>query len=244
MNMNKIGCCGFPVSHDRYYESFTVIEVQSTFYQPPRPETAGRWRGEAPESFEFTLKAWQLITHEASSPTYRRLKEELSESEKGRIGAFRWTAATRRAWDRTLGIARHLAADKVLFQCPASFRPTNRNKDRLRRFFGRIDREGIRCLWEPRGRWTEGEIGALCRELNLTHSVDPFRRKPATTGLRYFRLHGITGYRHRYSDEELLKLSELSRKRAPVYFLFNNQGMFEDATRFEDLVARQVHDRG
>jgi hypothetical protein len=27
------------------------------------------------------LKAWQLITHESTSPTYKRLKKELTEKE-------------------------------------------------------------------------------------------------------------------------------------------------------------------
>jgi len=51
-----------------------VVEVQQTFYQIPRIATGKRWREEAPPDFEFTMKAWQLITHEPSSPTYRRLR--------------------------------------------------------------------------------------------------------------------------------------------------------------------------
>lgn len=74
----KIGCCGFPVARRRYWEGLAAVEIQRTFYQPPRLETARRWRQGAPVDFEFTLKAWQLITHEASSPTYRRLRRPLS----------------------------------------------------------------------------------------------------------------------------------------------------------------------
>lgn len=237
--MNRVGCCGYSVSHAKYYKAFSVIELQKTFYQPPKPSTVERWRDEAPEGFEFTLKAWQLITHESSSPTYRRLKEELSDSEKSQAGAFRWSPVTRRAWDRTLDLARRLAADKIVFQCPASFRPSERNKDRLRRFFGGIEREGIRCIWEPRGGWSKSQVASLCRELALTHCVDPFRASPATSGLRYFRLHGIKGYRHQYSGEELRELAKHCRERTSVYFLFNNQSMFEDAGRFQRLMGRR-----
>ena len=32
----RVGCCGFPISLRRYAEEFSVVEVQQTFYQPPR----------------------------------------------------------------------------------------------------------------------------------------------------------------------------------------------------------------
>jgi uncharacterized protein YecE (DUF72 family) len=53
----KVGCCGFAASHQRYYETFRVIEVQQAFYHPPALSTATRWRQEAPADFEFTLQA-------------------------------------------------------------------------------------------------------------------------------------------------------------------------------------------
>ncbi len=59
-----------------------VVEVQQTFYQPPLPRTLGKWRREAPQDFEFTSQARQLMTHESVSPTYRRLREKLSEQQK------------------------------------------------------------------------------------------------------------------------------------------------------------------
>jgi uncharacterized protein YecE (DUF72 family) len=45
-----------------------VVEVQQTFYDPPQDETLVRRRRQAPPGFEFTLKASQLVTHDASSP--------------------------------------------------------------------------------------------------------------------------------------------------------------------------------
>jgi uncharacterized protein YecE (DUF72 family) len=61
----KTGCCGFPKARKVYYDSFKVVEVQQTFYQPPALKTIEKWRAQAPGDFEFTLKAWQLITHES-----------------------------------------------------------------------------------------------------------------------------------------------------------------------------------
>jgi len=70
--MVKDGCCGFPVGMKKYFENFDVVEVQKTFYKPPSQKTAEKWRKNAPENFEFTIKAWQVITHPPSSPTYRK----------------------------------------------------------------------------------------------------------------------------------------------------------------------------
>jgi len=230
--MIYVGCCGFPVKHATYYAAMGVVEVQKTFYQPPRTATAARWRDEAPEGFEFTLKAWQLITHTARSPTYRRLSESLSEKERRQVGGFRWSDPVRRAWDRTREIARLLDAGKVVFQFPASFRPTGKNVDRLRTFFQRIDRAGLVCIWEPRGAWDRDVVRALCDELDLVHFGDPLTAAPVTPGLRYWRLHGTTGYRHRYTDTELDALLAACPKTLDAYVLFNNMTMFEDAKRF------------
>ncbi len=73
MGRVKVGCCGFPGGMRGYFSRFEVVEVQQTFYQPPRMETALRWRREAQADFEFVIKAWQLITHPSSSPTYRNV---------------------------------------------------------------------------------------------------------------------------------------------------------------------------
>jgi uncharacterized protein YecE (DUF72 family) len=72
---------------------FPVVEVQHTFYEPPAEAVLARWRTQAPASFEFTIKAWQVVTHESNSPTYRRLKRPLPDSARGQVGAFRTTPA-------------------------------------------------------------------------------------------------------------------------------------------------------
>jgi len=234
--ITKIGCCGFGVARPKYFQTLSLVEIQQTFYQPPKSDTVKRWRDEAPVDFEFTLKAWQLITHETTSPTYRRLKMRLSERQRNQVGSFRWTEPVRRAWETTLKVARLLHADKLVLQCPASFAPTSENKDRMREFFTHVQLSNITCIWEPRGKWQNDEIAALCRELNLIHCVDPFKAEPVTGGLRYYRLHGTTGYRHEYSDKELLELTQRCAKDAQTYFLFNNVSMWQDAVRFKQLL--------
>ena len=234
--ITKVGCCGFGVARDKYFQTFSVVEIQQIFYQPPKQDTVSRWRDEAPAGFEFTLKAWQLITHETSSPTYRRLKERLSEKQKQQVGAFRLTDTVRRAWDTTLSVARALRAARVVFQCPASFTPTSENKERMREFFTRAERSSITCIWEPRGQWQQDEIAELCRELDLVHCVDPFKGESVTDGLRYYRLHGVTGYRHQYTEKELGDLARFRAENAETYFLFNNISMYRDAAHFKELL--------
>jgi uncharacterized protein YecE (DUF72 family) len=67
-----IGCCGWAGAQARYFSQFPVIEIQSTFYDPPASKVAAKWRALAPPGFVFCIKAWQLITHASTSPTYPR----------------------------------------------------------------------------------------------------------------------------------------------------------------------------
>ena len=120
----RVGCCGFRSSRESYYAVLDSVEVQHTFYQPPQVSTLRRWREEAPRGFEFALKAWQLITHDASSPTYRRLRRPLDVADRELVGSFRLTPPVLRAWERTLECTRLLRATAILLQCPRSFRPT------------------------------------------------------------------------------------------------------------------------
>jgi uncharacterized protein YecE (DUF72 family) len=238
----KVGCCGFRMAMAEYVTRFPVVEVQQTFYQPPQVSTLQRWRENAPTDFEFTLKAWMLITHEARSPTYRRLKRELSEEEREQCGSFRATPMVREAWQVSLASAQALSARRILFQCPASFKPTTENVKRLREFFFSIERPSdLQLLWEPRGGWRDELIRELCRELDLTHVVDPFAARTVTPERCYFRLHGRTGFRYVYEDEELDELYQMLPEGETSYVLFNNVRMREDGERFQSRI-REMED--
>lgn len=233
-----VGCCGFPMARARYFARFPVVEVQQTFYQPPRIETLRKWREEAPEEFVFTLKAWQLVTHEPTSPTYRRLTTPLPPKMKDRYGSFRPTEEVAAAWGTTLEAARALKAAAIVFQSPASFAPTREHEANVRSFFRNARRESRDILlgWESRGEWPVGLVRDLCAELGILFVVDPFRTPPPQARIRYFRLHGVGGYRYRYRDEELERLAEWCEER--TFCLFNNTNMVEDAERFLGIMRR------
>ena len=135
----KLGMCGFTIGAAAYYKQFPVVEVQQTFYDPPPETTLERWRAQAPADFEFTMKAWQVITHFGTSRTYRRLRSPFSDEERVEAGGFRVNDTVLRAWGRTLECASILRATAILFQCPASFRATEENVAAMRDFFTEPD---------------------------------------------------------------------------------------------------------
>jgi uncharacterized protein YecE (DUF72 family) len=233
----KIGCCGFPVARRRYFEQFFTVEIQQTFYQLPTLSTAQRWREEAPEDFEFTAKAWQLITHEPTSPTYRRLGKSIPEDKGKNYGSFNPTDEVFEAFEGTKQFCRSLGAEKIIFQCPPSFRMTSEHVKNSMKLFMLIDRKNFTFIWEPRGNWDRKEIRAICDEVKLVHCVDPLQKVSLSGAVRYFRLHGLRGYRHRYTDDDLCELKRRSCKGRTSYFMFNNFSMMEDAHRFKELVG-------
>lgn len=235
----RIGLCGFTISMKRYALHFPVVEVQNTFYDPPPDATLKKWRAATPSSLEYTVKVWQLVTHAANSPTYRRMKSSLRAEQEP--GMFRDSPAVEEGWRRSLHCASVLSATALLFQCPASFTPEPDNVEKMRRFFERIERPKRRLLWEPRGpKWVaKRELAlALCRDLELVHVVDPFVTEPEPGHPVYWRLHGIDGARHSYTDEQLRRLHRMLPQVAPkepAYVMFNNLPRVGDAQRFQLL---------
>ncbi len=233
----RIGCCGwsylrpgdvgegpdwksrYPHKLAFYAAYFGLVEVNSTFYRLPRVTTAARWleiaRAVNPE-FEFTVKVNQEITH------------------RDRFASARSFAA----YARTVEIADALAAKILLFQTPASFRPTRENIDRLRAFFEEIDRHGRIFAFEPRG-WDDESVRAVL-DLDLIHVTDPFSRLPLSRGTIYLRLHGSPPgtrmYRYDYTTADLRRLARTISSLAAdeAYVLFNNDHMYANALAYKE----------
>ncbi len=230
----KVGCCGFPTGRKVYYSQFDLVEVQETFYKLPAVETALKWRQEAPPNFEYTMKAWQLITHPPSSPTYRKAGLTISSDKTKNYGFFTPSDQVFEAWLKTRDIANTLKVRVIVFQCPASFVDSVQNVENMRAFFKRLKREDFIFVWEPRGNWNEQTITSLCRELNLSHCVDPFATKSLYGKIKYFRLHGGPGYRHQYSEAQMKEL--MGKINGETYILFNNITRHNDALRLSQLL--------
>jgi uncharacterized protein YecE (DUF72 family) len=242
----KIGCCGFPIAHKKYYQEFNCIEINSTFYQIPSINTAIKWKKEAEienTNFEFIIKAWQVITHKASSFTYRRMKEKFGD--KNNYGFFTPTKEVFLAWERTKEFARELGCKKILFQCPSSFTPEKENLENLYKFFNKVKKDrqkyNFDFIIEVRGdKWDKKIVSKICKELDLIHCVDPLYSQPYWGKYRYYRLHGLhignrLDYNYTFSDEELKKVLEMCDKKLN-YIMFNNSTMYDDAKRLKFLV--------
>jgi len=228
------------MSMQAYARTFPVVEVQGTFYDPPTDATMRKWLAATGPGFEYTMKVWQLVTHPAASPTYRRMKRKVDDRDEP--GFFRDSPAVREGWQRSLACAGVLRATAMLFQCPGSFTPAPENVASMRRFFERIDRPRARLLWEPRGRaWVEErELAlALCRDLGLVHVVDPLVTPPDKSASVYWRLHGPGGSaRASYDDAALERLRRMLADAQPAgaaYVMFNNLPRVGDAKRFAAL---------
>jgi uncharacterized protein YecE (DUF72 family) len=234
-----IGTCGYGrAKKPEYAAALDCVEIQHTFYKPPQVKTLEGWRAEMPKGFEFTLKAWQFITHEGASPTYKRLKRELTEKEQKEVGAFKPTETVDYGWQVTLESAKALNARTILFQCPAKFVQSATNIKNIRRFFKKIERGKMNFAWEPRGKtWETKTIEKICRDLDLWHCVDPFFNRTVTPDRCYYRLHGIKRWRYKYEQGELEELVSLLPPENLAYVFFNNNEMFDDAKRFRRIVA-------
>jgi uncharacterized protein YecE (DUF72 family) len=134
------------------------------------------------------------------------------------------------------------------FSARPSFTPDPVNVERMRRFFEGIERPRQRLLWEPRGpKWSaKRELAiSLCNDLGLVHVVDPFVVPPEVGHPVYWRLHGLGGARHFYSDEQLRALRRLLEETAPTepaYVMFNNLPRAGDAKRFKLLLGDCEHE--
>lgn len=238
--MIRVGCCGWAAARDRYFAALDAIEIQQTFYDPPRIATLERWRASAPPGFAFTVKCFQLVTHERSSPTYRRLRRELPPHAV--VGAFQDNEWVRAAWQETLECARALSAPVVLIQTPARFEPERENLCRLRAFASWEKPPGVRVAFEPRGpKWTAERTDALCQELGWLRAGDPFALPPPDASLQaeaYFRLHGRGGYRYEFTEDDLRQVSDWARAYPMAWVFFNNVAMWNEARRFRSLLAR------
>src|SRR3954468_14838986 len=240
----RIGVCGFCLPQAELFRSFKLLEVQQTFYWPPQLKTVERWRRTAPSDFEFTLKAFQAITHTYNHRTYRKVR--FSADELAQCGEFRDTQVVRNAWELTRTLADALSATIVVFQCPPSFAASEDNIRYLKRFFHWASRGRLRLAWEPRHpTWTPTIVSELCRELELIHAVDPFEQESVFGEPHYYRLHGTAlgrfryKYDHLYSEVELHELKQLCES-APTYCLFNNKQMSTDASRFIEIAQPEA----
>jgi uncharacterized protein YecE (DUF72 family) len=195
-------------------EFFDTLEINTSFYGPPRPDTCRQWidyvSGNA--RFLFTAKLWQKFTHE---------RDPRPEDER----------AMRAGFD-VLHDAGKLGA--VLLQFPFSFHHTQMNVKYLTALMTRFADYSL-VVEMRHSSWNMEEFYALLREsrvgfCNIDQPVIGRSLKPseqATAEVGYVRLHGrrydtwfsndpevpsFERYNYLYSEKELEPWAERIRR--------------------------------
>jgi uncharacterized protein YecE (DUF72 family) len=168
-----------------FAEIFNAVEINMSFRRTPEESTIDRWREAVPESFRFTMKANQLITH------WRRLVD-VADDVSEFVG-------------RASRLGERLGA--VLFQLP----PTLKFDAGVIDAFASSLPSGHTYAFEPRdASFLTPEATEVLRKhgLALCLNDDLFDPKRyATTGsIAYFRFHRDT-----YSSDDIAERASLVR---------------------------------
>ena len=129
-----------------YAQAFPTTEINNTFYRIPRASVTAGWRTEVPESFRFTLKLSQRITH------IKRLKDADTEMS--------WFAGAALELGATLG--------PVLVQLPPNFK---KDAARLDDFLAKHASRLQLAIEFRHASWIDDEIESLLRARGAAFAV-------------------------------------------------------------------------
>ena len=231
--------------HEAEYlaEFFDTIEINTSFYQPPRPEHVRLWleRVAANPRFLFTAKMWQKFTHDPSATL---------EDER----------AVRDGFDVLAGAGK---LGCVLLQFPFSFHRSSETttylSELLRRFADYPLAVEIR-----HASWNHADFFELLREhgaafCNIDQPVIGRSLEPSqewTSPIGYFRFHGRRydtwfsedpavprheRYNYLYSAEELAPWAErigaVAEQTSKVFVLTNNHYLGKGVVNALQLIS-------
>jgi uncharacterized protein YecE (DUF72 family) len=208
-----------------------TIEINSSFYSPPRPKDAAAWAHRVRNNphFRFTAKAWQHLSHER--------REESRSSLSADCDTVRTSMAP-------LAEAGKLGA--LLVQFPWSFRYTQENQEHMDRVIYNL-REFPLAVEVRHSGWDCDSFYDFLRErkvafCNIDQPVIGKSIRPGaitTARLGYFRLHGRNyenwfkedagrdaRYDYLYTKEEIRQLSsqihKIQQSTEETYAVTNN----------------------
>lgn len=234
-----------PVSNRLAYLSryLQAVEINVTFYRPPRKESILRWLSDtaAAADFRFTAKLWRGFTHNRKEYS-RREGEEWEKAmvlllESGRLGA-------------------------LLAQFPYSFHRRPENIAYLKRLKRRF--AGWPLVVEFRHRsWDREEVFGLLRDegigfCNIDQPLVSYSLPPttvATSPTAYVRFHGRNAaawfdrnagrdkrYDYLYSETEIgewvERINLLRERSAAVYVIANNHFLGQAVCNCLELQSR------
>jgi uncharacterized protein YecE (DUF72 family) len=230
-----IGCAGPGCPRLKYSEALDLSEVSDTFRAPPTEKVLTRWKRSVPDDFIFTLRAWQIITHEPGPKGYPSLKGE--QPQVGQTGHFRETETVRNAFERMADSAEAIGAKAIVFDTPSSFTPTKRNQQRLDAFFSGIERPAdVAMVWRPAGVWTGEQVAAICQSQNLVWAVDPVSDSDAEQYLPHGGIAYFTLRRPHYLDDDYAFLISLAQRYEATFAVFDNLNSYSQAVAMRGLL--------
>jgi uncharacterized protein YecE (DUF72 family) len=230
-----------------YAERFNTVEINSTFYGPPRDTVSRGWAERTPEGFEFSLKLYQKFTHPGMYKASRLSDVPGTAEELDALARVnRVDVDEFRAGIEPLANAGKLGA--LLAQFPASFKDSAESRAYLDWLLTTFRQYPV-AVELRHSSWSD-HIGETLALLNAhgaawTQIDEPkFRFSirqnwlPNITGFYYVRLHGRNAaqwwrhaatedrYNYLYSREELKPFAETAvAARAIVkkaYLYMNN----------------------
>jgi uncharacterized protein YecE (DUF72 family) len=237
----RIGCSGWIYRHWRglfypeklaqrlwfahYAATFGTVELNTSFYHLPKADTFTKWRGQAPQSFRYAVKASRFITH------MKKLKDCDEPVETLLVRA------------RNLGPA----LGPILYQLPPSL---HLDLDRLDAFISILPSDLTHVFEFRHMSWMSEELLELLDRRRVSfcaHDMPRLATPRWTAGpAAYVRFHGGTGkYVGRYADETLLGWTDWIVKQAQggrdVWCYFNNDiggHAIDDALTLRAMVAQ------
>lgn len=260
--MISVGTCGFSYKDwigpvypagtkpadmlSRYASQFPAVEIDSTYYGVPKPETVATWVARTPEAFRFSAKLPGAATHvpKLMLGTVHDDVRQFAENLRPLTASGKFACA--------------------LMQFPNAFRPAEETERHLR-----VLREALAempLVAEFRHReWQTNDTLELLRELRIgLVAVDepqykslPRPSTDATSEIAYVRFHGrnyqqwwkgdnVSRYDYLYTAEELEpwagRLADLASQPdvKEVYAFFNNHARGQaarNAEMFEAMLA-------
>jgi len=184
-----------------YYASrLPAVEINNTFYRLPQKSVLENWRDQVPESFRFSVKASQRITH------FKRLNGVVDETN--------YLLGTAAALGERLG--------PVLFQLPPNMK---KDLDRLQKFLATLP-AGTKATWEFRHpTWFEDDVLQLLSNHNHALCISdtddlPVNHVDKTADWGYLRLRRVN-----YSPENLVEWLQRVRDQAwnDAYVFFKHE---------------------
>jgi uncharacterized protein YecE (DUF72 family) len=214
----------------RYAGRFDLVEINSSFYRPHKPDTYRRWAAGVPADFRFSAKVPKEITHARRLRAYEEPLDRFL-SEVGGLG------------DK-LG--------PLLIQLPPSgaFEPSVAEAF-LRGFRERYP--GLLAMEPRHASWMSPEAQDLLREFRIAQvaadpEVIPGGGKPGGwDGFAYWRLHGSPRtYYSPYTETFLGHLAESIEDTSgpgPIFCIFDNTAeghAIPDALRLMEIRGKGI----